>query len=54
MRRFPLNFPVRAGFSVSGDAKNWENSGSCARERTGYRNSIAASAKIILLISTIL
>jgi hypothetical protein len=28
MRKSPSNFPVEAGFSVSGEAKNWEKLGS--------------------------
>jgi hypothetical protein len=46
----PSNFPVKAGLSVNGEAKNWEKLGSCAFDAlTNVTQTI--SVKIIFFIS---
>jgi hypothetical protein len=47
----PSNLPVKAGLSVSGEAKNWEKCGSWAF--TTFKQQISRRVRNIVLITVI-
>src|SRR6185312_4129352 len=45
----PSNFPVRAGFKVIGDAKNWEKLGSCALAKPASTKQIVRVVRVFFI-----
>jgi hypothetical protein len=48
-----LNLPVRAGFRVSGEAKNWENPGSWALAGRDDSRRIIIASKAVCFINSL-